>query len=65
MTKRTRKRAYRLSARANSQAETRQRIVDAAIRLHEKHGFRYVGKYEAVGFKFDRWLDIVHLQRAV
>lgn len=38
MTKRTRKRAYRLSARANSQAETRQRIVDAAIRLHEKLG---------------------------
>ena len=38
MTKRTRKRAYRLSARADSQAETRQRIVDAAIALHEKLG---------------------------
>lgn len=38
MTKRTKKRAYRLSARAESQAETRQRIVDAAIRLHEKLG---------------------------
>jgi len=38
VTKRTRKRAYRLSARAESQAETRQRIVDAAIDLHEKLG---------------------------
>jgi AcrR family transcriptional regulator len=38
VTKRTRKRTYRLSARAESQAETRQRIVDAAIALHEKLG---------------------------
>lgn len=36
-----------------------------SIRLHEKLGFRHVGRYEAVGFKFDRWLDIVHLQRAI
>jgi AcrR family transcriptional regulator len=38
VTKRTRKRAYRLSARAESQAETRQRIVEAAVALHEKLG---------------------------
>ncbi|HEX4298666.1 MAG TPA: GNAT family N-acetyltransferase [Devosia sp.] len=36
-----------------------------SIRLHEKHGFRFIGRYEALGYKFDRWLDIVHLQRAV
>jgi L-amino acid N-acyltransferase YncA len=36
-----------------------------SIRLHEKLGFREVGKYEAVGFKFDRWLDIVHMQKAL
>ena len=36
-----------------------------SIRLHEKHGFRMIGRYEALGYKFDRWLDIVHLQRAV
>ena len=36
-----------------------------SIRLHEKHGFRFGGRYESVGFKFDRWLDVVHLQRAV
>ena len=36
-----------------------------SIRLHEKHGFRLIGRYEALGYKFDRWLDIVHMQRAV
>jgi len=38
VTKRTKKRAYRLSARAESQAETRLRIVEAAVALHEKLG---------------------------
>jgi phosphinothricin acetyltransferase len=36
-----------------------------SIRLHEKAGFRKVAHYEAIGFKFDRWLDIVHMQRAL
>jgi AcrR family transcriptional regulator len=38
VTKRTKKRSYRLSARAESQAETRRRIVEAAVALHEKLG---------------------------
>jgi L-amino acid N-acyltransferase YncA len=36
-----------------------------SIRLHMKHGFRMIGRYEALGYKFDRWLDIVHMQRAL
>jgi L-amino acid N-acyltransferase YncA len=36
-----------------------------SIRLHEKHGFRMIGRYEALGFKFDRWLDIVHMQKGL
>lgn len=36
-----------------------------SIRLHEKLGFRVVGTYESVGYKFDRWLDIVHMQKAL
>ena len=36
-----------------------------SIRLHEKHGFRMIGRYPELGFKFDRWLDIVHLQLAL
>jgi phosphinothricin acetyltransferase len=36
-----------------------------SVRVHEKAGFHHVGVYEAVGFKFDRWLDIVHMQKAL
>lgn len=36
-----------------------------SIRLHTRHGFRMIGRYEALGYKFDRWLDIVHMQRAL
>ncbi|MEO6396203.1 MAG: N-acetyltransferase family protein [Devosia sp.] len=36
-----------------------------SIRLHAQQGFRMIGRYEALGFKFDRWLDIVHMQRAL
>jgi phosphinothricin acetyltransferase len=37
----------------------------ASIRLHEKFGFRHVGVFRDVGFKFDRWLDTVLMQRAL
>jgi L-amino acid N-acyltransferase YncA len=33
-----------------------------SIRLHEKHGFVIIGRHPQLGFKFDRWLDIVHMQ---
>lgn len=36
-----------------------------SLRMHEKLGFRVVGRYDAVGYKFDRWLDIVHMQLAL
>lgn len=39
--------------------------TEASLRLHEKFGFRTVGRHEAVGFKFDRWLDTLHLQLAL
>ena len=38
---------------------------DASIALHAAAGFRMVGTLEAVGFKFDRWLDSVLMQRAL
>jgi phosphinothricin acetyltransferase len=37
----------------------------ASIALHKAAGFRLVGTIEAVGFKFDRWLDSVLMQRAL
>jgi len=35
----------------------------ASIRLHEILGFRQVGRLQSVGFKFQRWLDTVLMQR--
>ena len=36
-----------------------------SIAIHEKFGFERVGYYKSVGLKFDRWHDIVHLQKAL
>jgi phosphinothricin acetyltransferase len=35
----------------------------SSIALHRAAGFRLVGALEGVGFKFDRWLDTVLMQR--
>jgi L-amino acid N-acyltransferase YncA len=37
----------------------------ASIALHRACGFRDAGIFEAVGFKFGRWLDTVQMQRAL
>jgi phosphinothricin acetyltransferase len=36
---------------------------DASIQLHRAAGFRMVGTLDNVGYKFDRWLDSVLMQR--
>lgn len=36
-----------------------------SIRLHEKFGFRHAGILENTGFKHNRWLDVVYMQRAL
>jgi phosphinothricin acetyltransferase len=35
---------------------------DASVRLHQKFGFRKVAHFEAVGFKFNRWIDVAYWQ---
>jgi L-amino acid N-acyltransferase len=35
----------------------------ASIRFHERLGFTHGGRLREVGFKFDRWLDLVFMQR--
>jgi L-amino acid N-acyltransferase YncA len=35
----------------------------ASIALHAAQGFRMIGTFEAVGWKFGRWLDTVLMQR--
>ena len=34
-----------------------------SIELHRAAGFKMVGAFEGVGYKFDRWLDTVLMQR--
>jgi phosphinothricin acetyltransferase len=36
-----------------------------SVHLHQKLGFVHAGLHPRVGFKFDRWLDIVHMQLAL
>lgn len=37
----------------------------ASIALHEKHGFIQTGRLPQVGRKFDRWLDLVLMQKVL
>lgn len=38
---------------------------EASLRLHSRFGFTQVGHFRQVGHKFDRWLDVIYLQRFV
>lgn len=35
----------------------------ASIRLHAAFGFEKVGHFKQTGFKFNRWLDVVYMER--
>ena len=37
----------------------------ASVELHRAAGFRMVGAFADVGYKFGRWLDTVLMQRAL
>jgi phosphinothricin acetyltransferase len=37
----------------------------ASVRLHEKFGFEKVGHFKSVGFKFNRWLDVIYMELIV
>lgn len=36
-----------------------------SVRVHKACGFESVGLFKAVGWKFDRWLDVVLMQRSL
>ncbi|MBI5775082.1 MAG: N-acetyltransferase [Verrucomicrobia bacterium] len=38
---------------------------EASLRLHAAFGFEKVGHFKQVGFKFDRWLDVVYLEKLI
>ncbi len=35
---------------------------EVSIRLHAKFGFEIVGRFKEVGYKFNRWLDVVYME---
>jgi L-amino acid N-acyltransferase YncA len=37
----------------------------ASIKLHEACGFQHVALFKNIGYKFDRWLDSVQMQRSL
>ncbi len=41
-------------------------VIDAdnepSIRLHRRSGFVEVGRFKEVGFKFNRWLDVIYME---
>jgi L-amino acid N-acyltransferase YncA len=37
----------------------------ASIRIHDKCGFAHIGTFRGVGWKHDRWLDTVLMQRSL
>lgn len=37
----------------------------ASVRLHERNGFRTVGTLYSVGWKFNRWVDSILMQRSL
>lgn len=37
----------------------------ASIALHRSFGFRSCGQFDAAGWKFDRWLDVVLMQKSL
>ncbi len=40
-----------------------ERLTDASIRFHRKRGFTGVGRFAACAFKFDRWYDMVWMEK--
>lgn len=41
------------------------RGAEGSIRLHEQFGFKEIGRMGRVGFKFERWLGVIMMQRSL
>jgi len=38
---------------------------DASVGLHRSFGFKEVGVYHNVGYKFDKWLDVMWMEKSI
>ena len=38
---------------------------EPSVKLHSRHGFVKVGHLREVGLKFDRWLDVIYMQKMI
>jgi len=38
---------------------------EASVRLHASFGFEKVGLFKNVGYKFDRWLDVIYMEKLI
>jgi L-amino acid N-acyltransferase len=36
---------------------------EASVRLHERFGFEHIGVEREVGYKFERWIDVIKMQK--
>ena len=35
----------------------------ASIKVHEKNGFKYIGTIKKIGYKKNKWIDSVYMQK--
>lgn len=40
-------------------------ITDGSVRFHEKLGFAYVGRFHKCGIKFNRWYDMIWMEKLI
>ena len=40
-------------------------VTDASRRFHEKHGYRFVGEFQKSGFKFNRWYNMMWMEKFI
>ena len=40
-------------------------VTDASRHFHEKHGYRFVGEFQNSGFKFNRWYNMMWMEKFI
>jgi len=40
-----------------------ERLTDASFRFHQRMGFRLVGRFHNIGYKFHTWYDVIWMEK--